>query len=164
MLLNRPLQEAAQRNLETVGPPAYNEEEQTFARELQGSLEIEQKGLSTSIHPLAGEQEPAEGGSTDVAEVSWITPTVSVTVASAGEGLPWHSWATSASHGTPGAARGGTARASERPRRTWNVSGQELVHQIAVDVGEAVVAALVLEGQLLVVNSQAVDHRKAGTE
>ena len=105
MLLNRPLQEAAQRNLEMVGPPAYNEDEQSFARELQGSLEIEQKGLSTSIHPLAGEQEPAEGGSTDVAEVSWITPTVSITVASAGEGLPWHSWATSASHGTPGAAR-----------------------------------------------------------
>ncbi len=84
MLLNRPLQEAAQKNLEIVGAPAYTEEEQSFARELQGFLKIEQKGLSTSIRPLAGEPELAEGGSTDVAEVSRITPTVSITVASAG--------------------------------------------------------------------------------
>ena len=105
MLLNRPLQEAAQKNLEIVGAPAYTEEEQSFARELQSFLKIEQKGLSTSIRPLAGEPELAEGGSTDVAEVSRITPTVSITVASAGEGLPWHSWATSASHGIADASR-----------------------------------------------------------
>ena len=105
MLLNRPLQEAAQKNLEIAGPPAYTEAEQSFARELQGFLKIEQKGLSTSIQPLAAEPQPAEGGSTDVAEVSRITPTVSFTVASAGAGLPWHSWATSASHGVSGASR-----------------------------------------------------------
>jgi aminobenzoyl-glutamate utilization protein B len=105
MLLNRPLQEAAQKNLELVGAPAYTEADQAFARDLQTFLELEPKGLSTKVEPLADGVKPTEGGSTDVAEVSWITPTVSVGVASAGLDLPWHSWATSASHGTPGASR-----------------------------------------------------------
>jgi aminobenzoyl-glutamate utilization protein B len=38
--------------------------------------------------------------------VSQLTPTVSLIVATAGIDLPWHSWATAASHGLPGAARG----------------------------------------------------------
>jgi len=38
-----------------------------------------------------------------VAEVSYIAPTVSVRVTSAAAGVPWHSWATAASHGTEGA-------------------------------------------------------------
>ena len=83
-LLNRPLQEAAQRNLELVGAPEYSDEEHSFARQLQGVLGIEQSGLSREVGALADEPEPPEGGSTDVAEVSWITPTVSINVASAG--------------------------------------------------------------------------------
>lgn len=49
--------------------------------------------------------EAPEGGSTDVAEVSHITPTVGIYVATAGKDLPWHSWAASASHGLPGASK-----------------------------------------------------------
>lgn len=105
MLLNRPLQEAAQRNFEFVGSPQYTEDDQKFARELQTFLELEPKGIHTEVKPLAGEVQPTRGGSTDVAEVSRITPTVSISVASAGADLPWHSWATSASHGTPGAPK-----------------------------------------------------------
>ena len=105
MLLNRSLQEAAQKNLGFVGAPAYAEEDHQFAKDLQSYLNIQQTGLSTMIEPLADAPLPTQGGSTDVAEVSWITPTVSLGVASAGKGLPWHSWATSASHGIPGAAR-----------------------------------------------------------
>jgi aminobenzoyl-glutamate utilization protein B len=105
MLLNRPLQDAAQKNLGWVGAPAYTEEDHQFARDLQTYLNIQPTGLSTMIEPLANAPLPTQGGSTDVAEVSWITPTVSLGVASAGKGLPWHSWATSASHGIPGAAK-----------------------------------------------------------
>lgn len=105
MLLNRALQEAAQKNLERVGGPAYGPEEQQFAKDLQGYLDKPLAGLSTTVIPLADHILPTQGGSTDVAEVSWITPTVSIGVASAGKGLPWHSWATEASHGIPGAAK-----------------------------------------------------------
>ncbi|MGD8869656.1 MAG: amidohydrolase [Gemmatimonadales bacterium] len=101
-LLNRPLQEAMQANLEAVGAPHFSDEYQEFARELQRSLDLEGKGLDTEIKPLADEPEPVTGGSTDVAEVSYLAPTVSVTVTSAASDIPWHSWATAASHGTEG--------------------------------------------------------------
>jgi len=106
MLLNRPLQEAMQSNLEIVGAPPFPDEFEAFARELQAFLEIEEKGLDTEIKPLKDEPEPPGGGSTDVAEVSWIAPTVSLNVTTAAAGIPWHSWATSASHGTEGSVRG----------------------------------------------------------
>jgi len=99
-LLNRPLQEAMQKNLETVGPPRFPETFEAFAVEMQRGLDIEEKGLDTEIQPLEPEPEPPTGGSTDVAEVSYITPTVSLNVTSAPAGVPWHSWATSAAHGT----------------------------------------------------------------
>jgi aminobenzoyl-glutamate utilization protein B len=105
VLLNRPLQEAAQANLELVGPPRYTDEEQEFARSLQRELGIEALGISTRVEPLADEPGPPGDGSTDVAEVSRITPTLRMVVALGGEELPWHSWASSASAGTPGAAK-----------------------------------------------------------
>ncbi|UCF18948.1 MAG: amidohydrolase [Gemmatimonadota bacterium] len=105
-LLNRPLQEAMQANLEFVGAPQFAEGYQEFARELQRSLQIEEKGLATEIEPLADGPEPVEGGSTDVAEVSFIAPTVGLRVTTAAADIPWHSWATAASHGTEGAIRG----------------------------------------------------------
>ena len=104
--LVRPLQEAMQANLERVGPPDFNEADQQFARELQGFLEMETSGLRDTIDHLAAAAERADGGSSDVAEVSYITPTVEFSVTTAAEHIPWHSWATSASHGTAGAVKG----------------------------------------------------------
>jgi aminobenzoyl-glutamate utilization protein B len=112
LLLNRPLQEAAQRNFELVGPPSFDRDDQAFAKQLQKSLELDPVGIDTQLEPLADQIEPTEGGSTDAAEVSWIAPTVTINVASAGQGVPWHSWATSASHGIPGAAK--TAQTAAR--------------------------------------------------
>jgi aminobenzoyl-glutamate utilization protein B len=106
MLFNRPLQEAMQRNLESVGPPSFTDADQEFARALQRSLDLEETGLDTEIQPLADEPLPVSGGSTDVAEVSHIAPTVGLSVTTAAADIPWHSWATSASHGTPGSVRG----------------------------------------------------------
>jgi aminobenzoyl-glutamate utilization protein B len=105
-LLNRPLQEAMQRNLEIAGAPVFPDEYQEFARELQRSLGLEEKGLNTEIKPLADEPEPVSGGSTDVAEVSYIAPTVGLSVTTAAADIPWHSWATTASHGREGSIPG----------------------------------------------------------
>jgi aminobenzoyl-glutamate utilization protein B len=106
MLLNRPLQEAMQANLELVGGPDFTEEDQAFARDLQEFLGVEAKGLAAEVKPLKDEPEPPGGGSTDVAEVSRIAPAASLAVTTAAAGIPWHSWATSASHGTEGSVRG----------------------------------------------------------
>ncbi len=111
LLLNRPLQEAAQANLEYVGAPVFSEDDHAFARELQETLGIEPLGYPTEIEPLADSVEPTQGGSTDVAEVTRLAPGVSVYVATAGLNLPWHSWATAASHGRRGAAQGASVAA-----------------------------------------------------
>jgi len=100
MLINRPLQEAMQANLEAVGGPRYPDAFQTWGREMQAGLGIDEEGLDTEVEPLADTPIATSGGSTDVAEVSWIAPTVHLEVTSAPAGVPWHSWATTAAHGT----------------------------------------------------------------
>ena len=111
MNLNRPLQEAMQANLELVGAPPFTEEDQAFAQELQKFIGIDEIGLAQEIKPLADEAEPTFGGSTDVAEVSQVTPTVGFSMVTAAAGIPWHSWAATASHGTEGSVRATVAAA-----------------------------------------------------
>jgi len=111
ILLNRPLQEATQANLEYVGAPVFSDDDQAFTRELQQALGIEPLGYPDKVTPLADEVQPPQGGSTDVAEVTRLAPGVSFYVATAGIDLPWHSWAASASHGRPSAARGASVAA-----------------------------------------------------
>ena len=109
--LNRPLQEAMQKNLEAVGVPKFTDEEQTFAKKLQEFLKVETKGFDTKLYPLKPEPEPVEGGSTDVAEVSYIVPTVGLQVTTAAAEIPWHSWATTACHGTEAGVKGAVVAA-----------------------------------------------------
>jgi len=110
-LLNRPLQEAIQANLERVGAPRFTDQEQEFARALQRSLEIEEKGFLSEVEPLADGPGPVEGGSTDVAEVSYIVPTAGFNVTTAAAEIPWHSWAASACHGTEAGVKGAVVAA-----------------------------------------------------
>ena len=111
LLLNRPLQEAAQANLEYVGAPVFSEDDQVFGKTLQRELGIEAIGYPTEVKPLKDEMQPPQGGSTDVAEVTRLAPGVSFMVATAATDLPWHSWATSASHGRPNASKGAVVAA-----------------------------------------------------
>ena len=105
MLLNRPLQEAMQKNYAAVGLPQYSDKEHSFAKQLQKNFGKDQIGISNELQMLPDEPSATSGGSTDVAEISWITPTVSIQVAMAGKGIPWHSWAVAASAGLPGASQ-----------------------------------------------------------
>jgi aminobenzoyl-glutamate utilization protein B len=89
-----------------VGAPAFSEEDQAWGRQLQEFLDVEPTGFPTDIEPLADEPKPASGGSTDVAEVSRIAPVAAFSIATAPPGVPWHSWATSASHGTAAGKKG----------------------------------------------------------
>jgi len=58
-LFNRPLQEAMQKNLELVGAPRFEEDEQRFARELQRGLKVPGIGLDTTIRKLAADVDRA---------------------------------------------------------------------------------------------------------
>jgi aminobenzoyl-glutamate utilization protein B len=77
-------------NLRWLGPIRYTEEEEAFARALQTASGVEARGMEGTIGSLVG-QEP-EGGSTDVGDVSWVTPTLHVSVTTAPRGVPWHAW------------------------------------------------------------------------
>ncbi|UCF15525.1 MAG: amidohydrolase [Phycisphaerales bacterium] len=110
-LLNRPLQEALQKNLELVGAPRFTEAEQEFARSLQRITGKEEKGFNDKIKPLPDKPGEVEGGSTDVADVSWIVPTAGFRMATAAEAVPWHSWATTACSGTRAGRKGAVVAA-----------------------------------------------------
>lgn len=101
--LNTPLEKALEKNLLQVGPPNFTQEEQVWGKDMQKFLGKEEKGYFDEIvkMPESGETLDKVGaGSTDVAEVSYVTPTAGFLVTSAPSGVPWHSWATAASHGT----------------------------------------------------------------
>jgi aminobenzoyl-glutamate utilization protein B len=97
LLPNTPLAARMQRHLDRVGVPAWDPEEQEFARACQRELGIAEAGLATGVMPLPGE--PALGGSSDVAEVSWITPTMGIAMPTMPLGVPLHTWPVTACAG-----------------------------------------------------------------
>jgi len=86
-----------QANLLWLGPAVYTEQEEAFARQVQRATGVPEKGMFTGVKPLEGQQ--AEGGSTDVGDVSWVVPTLHVSVATSPLGAPWHAWPVVASGG-----------------------------------------------------------------
>lgn len=99
-LLNRPLTELIDRNLKAAGAPDWSEGEQRFAKKIQQASLKPEKGLFVGIQKMPPEELPAPGGSTDVAEVSRLTPTGKLRVASAPLGTAWHAWPVVACSGT----------------------------------------------------------------
>ena len=76
----------------------YNDTERAFAMAIQATL-IEKPPIESAaeVHtymPRAG------GGSTDVADVSWVVPTVGISTATWVPGTPAHSWQAIAAGGT----------------------------------------------------------------
>ena len=86
-----------QANLLWLGPAVYTAEEEAFAKQVQRATGVPEKGMFTGVKPLEGQQ--AEGGSTDVGDVSWVVPTLHVSVATSPLGAPWHAWPVVASGG-----------------------------------------------------------------
>lgn len=99
LLTNKTGGEIVYSNLLLIGPPPFNEEEQKFAKEIQKNIGIEEKGLETKIEPFTYPQRSMGGGSTDVAEVSWLTPTTTLEIACKPSGTPGHHWSTVACGG-----------------------------------------------------------------
>ena len=91
-LVNRVVAKVLYDNLNLVGAPVFTEEEQVFARELQKAFDKEQQGLATKIEELKEPEKYMGGGSTDVADVSWLVPTASLNVVCWPLDTPGHSW------------------------------------------------------------------------
>jgi aminobenzoyl-glutamate utilization protein B len=97
LLPNTPLAERMQQHLEAVGVPAWTDDEQAFARQCQANMGLPEAGLATNVVPL--QPEVAIGGSSDVADVSWNTPTMGVVMPTVPLGVSMHTWAVTACGG-----------------------------------------------------------------
>jgi len=104
---NRPLAEAASRNIKVVGLPRWTEEEQAFAKAVQKNIGAKEEGLATSLNELeAPPKEPRSGGSDDIGDVSWNVPTITIRYPANIPNLPGHNWANAIAMATPIAHKG----------------------------------------------------------
>ena len=92
ILVNRTGAEVLQKNLEILGPIEYTKEEIDFAKRIQVVTDKPENGLNGQIKPIRPTLPAPPGGSTDVGDVSWITPEISLASTTAPIGTPWHSW------------------------------------------------------------------------
>ncbi|MBS5645764.1 MAG: amidohydrolase [Clostridiales bacterium] len=101
-LVNETLCRFMMEAFQDVPAPVYTEEEKAFATELRKNVEGDahagEPPLREWIEPLNGHPEPAFG-STDVANVSRIVPTVTLNAVATFNGSPGHHWAVTAVSG-----------------------------------------------------------------
>ena len=92
MLVNLEGAKLIHENMTWLGPVEFTEREQEFAREIQRETGVEPVGLKTDPEPLDLTRRDPDGGSTDVADVSWLVPTLHLSVTTAAHDAPWHAW------------------------------------------------------------------------
>ena len=92
MLVNLEGAKLIHENMGWLGPVKFTEREQEFAREIQRETGVEPVGLKTDPEPLDLTRRDPSGGSTDVADVSWVVPTLHLSVTTAAYDAPWHAW------------------------------------------------------------------------
>ena len=106
LLYNETLGNIMQGNLDQLGAPEFSKEEHLYAKKYQDTLTrkdiesayshagidlVEGQVLAETV--VSGDTKPVDmGGSTDVADVSWVVPTVSLWGANYAIGTPFHSW------------------------------------------------------------------------
>lgn len=77
-------------NMKAIGGFSYTEEERAFAKEIQKHL-LHPRPIGSQKEVMEWRRTPA-GGSTDVADVSWVVPTAQFRTATWVPGTPAHSW------------------------------------------------------------------------
>lgn len=85
---NKVLADIVHRNLSLVGVPAFTDEEQEIAKQIQKEIGVEATGLATELLPF-------QGGYTvvcDTSEYSWNAPYASPWIAMGPENTGWHHW------------------------------------------------------------------------
>ena len=88
---NGALDAVLQKELERIGPPTYDAQDQAFARALQKELGLEQSGMTEKVQPYAVKN----GGtaSSDIGEVSAVVPLSELNIATRPLGTVAHHWA-----------------------------------------------------------------------
>ena len=92
LLVNETGAKALQANMEMVGPINYTSDEIDFADRIMKEYGSELKGIDGTIKPLEKTLEDPPGGSTDVGDISFIVPEITLYATTAPLESPWHSW------------------------------------------------------------------------
>ena len=79
-------------NMEFVGPITYSKEELNFADKIMKEYGLETKGINGAVKPIEQTKKDPDGGSTDVGDVSYIVPEITLLATTAPYESPWHSW------------------------------------------------------------------------
>lgn len=113
---NKPIAETMYNNIKRVGLPQWSEEDQMLAKASQKELNAGKiEGLATKLdtmsEPVYSPNIIRQGGSDDIADISWSLPTVVLRYPSNMPGMPGHHWANAITMATPIAHKGCTAGA-----------------------------------------------------
>jgi aminobenzoyl-glutamate utilization protein B len=111
---NRPVAEVLSGNIKSVGLPTWSDADQQMARAVQKELKVRETGLDTALAELGRGVNPDTdrgGGSDDIGDISWVTPTVALYYPSNIPNLPGHHWSNTIAMATPIAHKGATAGA-----------------------------------------------------
>lgn len=112
---SKPVAEAMFANIQTVGMPAWSEDDHLFAKAVQKDMKQKEIGLHLKPDSVVGAPPKDEartgGGSDDIGDVSWTVPTVTLRYPSNIPGTPGHNWADAIAMATPVAHKGATAGA-----------------------------------------------------
>jgi aminobenzoyl-glutamate utilization protein B len=141
MLGNTPLEEAMHQHLLRLGPVPFDAADRDYAAQIQATLSEEDiltdyrrvgvpprkdLPLCDFIVPKDSRGEPMIG-STDVADVSWVVPTVQARVATHAIGTPGHSWQITAQGMAPAAHKGMVHAAKVMAGTALDVMNDELL-------------------------------------
>lgn len=92
LLINETGAKALLANMQLVGPITYTQEEKDFADKIMREYGMESLGIDGAVKPLEVTRPDPDGGSTDVGDVSYIVPEISLNAVTAPAKSPWHSW------------------------------------------------------------------------
>ena len=90
--VNRTGAKIMQENLNSLGKIKYTESEIKYANTILRETGKPENGIDGKVYPLKVTL-PAQGGSTDVGDVSQVVPVIRMKATTAASGGPWHSWA-----------------------------------------------------------------------
>lgn len=120
LLPNTTMATRMQQYLEAAGVPEYTASEIAFAKEIQKSAGVESTGMTQSVIPLPA-QVPTMGGSTDVGDASWITPTMGTFMPTMPENVGVHTWMATSCHGMSIGVKGATQAAKVLAATGWDL-------------------------------------------
>ncbi len=107
---NQTAAEVIQKNIEWVGMPEWNRQEQALAKELQTNRNVESIGLLKQVGTLGGAT--AQGTSAnDSGDLTWLVPTGRITFPSNIPGIAAYHWAAGVAPATSIAHKGAVAGA-----------------------------------------------------